>query len=101
MRLFLFFFSKQKTAYEWRISDWSSDVCSSDLTRDLSIKSRLLYQLSYGLTRSVGRAPKGAATIGRRPVPVNRRGPVKCRWLCRRFAGNIQAVPQLDRKSVV
>src|SRR3546814_1948745 len=25
------FFSKQKTAYEWRISDWSSDVCSSDL----------------------------------------------------------------------
>src|SRR3546814_2841535 len=28
---FLFFFSKQKTAYEMRISDWSSDVCSSDL----------------------------------------------------------------------
>src|SRR3546814_5180625 len=30
MCLFLFFF-KQKTAYEMRISDWSSDVCSSDL----------------------------------------------------------------------
>src|SRR3546814_184601 len=28
---FFFFFFKQKTAYEWRISDWSSDVCSSDL----------------------------------------------------------------------
>src|SRR3546814_15710140 len=28
----LFFFVKQKTAYEMRISDWSSDVCSSDLT---------------------------------------------------------------------
>src|SRR3546814_7532580 len=28
---FVFFF-KQKTAYEMRISDWSSDVCSSDLT---------------------------------------------------------------------
>src|SRR3546814_17947470 len=28
---FLFFFFKQKTAYEMRISDWSSDVCSSDL----------------------------------------------------------------------
>src|SRR3546814_13738699 len=27
----LFFFCKQKTAYEMRISDWSSDVCSSDL----------------------------------------------------------------------
>src|SRR3546814_4620758 len=29
--MFLFFFFKQKTAYEMRISDWSSDVCSSDL----------------------------------------------------------------------
>src|SRR3546814_2839854 len=36
MRMFLyvfFFFFKQKTAYEMRISDWSSDVCSSDLKR--------------------------------------------------------------------
>src|SRR3546814_20624174 len=31
--LFSFFFFKQKTAYEMRISDWSSDVCSSDLRR--------------------------------------------------------------------
>src|SRR3546814_15660689 len=30
----LFFFFKQKTAYEMRISDWSSDVCSSDLAID-------------------------------------------------------------------
>src|SRR3546814_1647321 len=29
--MILFFFFKQKTAYEMRISDWSSDVCSSDL----------------------------------------------------------------------
>src|SRR3546814_4414629 len=29
--LVCFFFFKQKTAYEMRISDWSSDVCSSDL----------------------------------------------------------------------
>src|SRR3546814_2309262 len=28
----IFFFFKQKTAYEMRISDWSSDVCSSDLS---------------------------------------------------------------------
>src|SRR3546814_5252258 len=28
---YVFFFFKQKTAYEMRISDWSSDVCSSDL----------------------------------------------------------------------
>src|SRR3546814_7734103 len=31
---FLFFFFKHKTAYEMRISDWSSDVCSSDLILD-------------------------------------------------------------------
>src|SRR3546814_9547393 len=31
MYLSIFFFFKQKTAYEMRISDWSSDVCSSDL----------------------------------------------------------------------
>src|SRR3546814_1494357 len=31
--VFMFFFFKQKTAYEMRISDWSSDVCSSDLLR--------------------------------------------------------------------
>src|SRR3546814_4109591 len=32
MFYFVFFFFKQKTAYEMRISDWSSDVCSSDLS---------------------------------------------------------------------
>src|SRR3546814_12177177 len=34
--LYLFFF-KQKTAYEMRISDWSSDVCSSDLRRPFEV----------------------------------------------------------------
>src|SRR3546814_1164264 len=33
--LCVFFFFKQKTAYEMRISDWSSDVCSSDLPAPL------------------------------------------------------------------
>src|SRR3546814_2817322 len=33
---FLIFFFKQKTAYEMRISDWSSDVCSSDLVASVS-----------------------------------------------------------------
>src|SRR3546814_4778576 len=33
----LFFFFKEKTAYEMRISDWSSDVCSSDLLDSLPI----------------------------------------------------------------
>src|SRR3546814_5081367 len=38
----LFFFFKQKTAYEMRISDWSSDVCSSDL----AWKGYLFYLMS-------------------------------------------------------
>src|SRR3546814_13883595 len=47
---FVFFF-KQKTAYEMRISDWSSDVCSSDLvplqrTRPSSLKSRRTFRAS-------------------------------------------------------
>src|SRR3546814_7410778 len=40
MFLILFFF-KQKTAYEMRISDWSSDVCSSDLLADQGGPGRL------------------------------------------------------------
>src|SRR3546814_6143730 len=34
-----FFFFKQKTAYEMRISDWSSDVCSSDLDSRIAVKA--------------------------------------------------------------
>src|SRR3546814_8104239 len=34
----MFFFFKQKTAYEMRISDWSSDVCSSDLLRHSEVR---------------------------------------------------------------
>src|SRR3546814_4565015 len=37
-----FFFFKQKTAYEMRISDWSSDVCSSDLHVDDVARAMLL-----------------------------------------------------------
>src|SRR3546814_15721147 len=41
----VFFFFKQKTAYEMRISDWSSDVCSSDLfprSQQIEIKEVIL-----------------------------------------------------------
>src|SRR3546814_1516958 len=36
----VFFFFKQKTAYEMRISDWSSDVCSSDLSLRIRLPAR-------------------------------------------------------------
>src|SRR3546814_2428207 len=47
--LLVFFFFKQKTAYEMRISDWSSDVCSSDLwvaRTDATVPA--LYEALYG-----------------------------------------------------
>src|SRR3546814_3651961 len=53
----LFFFFKQKTAYEMRISDWSSDVCSSDLYRR-SRRSRSLPGFQRG-TISPQRGPEG------------------------------------------
>src|SRR3546814_5612592 len=46
--VFLFFFVKQKTAYEMRISDWSSDVCSSDLF--LAHNSVDGFEYPHGLT---------------------------------------------------
>src|SRR3546814_15151211 len=46
--MFMFFFFKQKTAYEMRISDWSSDVCSSDLLR-LSLTEVCNFRCTYCL----------------------------------------------------
>src|SRR3546814_17174791 len=45
-----FFFFKQKTAYEMRISDWSSDVCSSDLIGPHRKQSRIVFR-PQGLAR--------------------------------------------------
>src|SRR3546814_2717771 len=45
--MYLFFFFKQKTAYEMRISDWSSDVCSSDLAAQ-AVHEKFLAALAGG-----------------------------------------------------
>src|SRR3546814_2368503 len=47
----VFFFFKQKTAYEMRISDWSSDVCSSDLIGILRCQLLRALQVSHGFLR--------------------------------------------------
>src|SRR3546814_9661377 len=46
----LFFFFKQKTAYEMRISDWSSDVCSSDLFKRFIVDAEVLTEQSCDAT---------------------------------------------------
>src|SRR3546814_9764464 len=45
--MMMFFFFKQKTAYEMRISDWSSDVCSSDLKLGADHFIQITYRPSY------------------------------------------------------
>src|SRR3546814_5032909 len=51
MTYFFFFFFKQKTAYEMRISDWSSDVCSSDLLDGTVERRRVVPFERFGRTR--------------------------------------------------
>src|SRR3546814_1447507 len=58
---FIFFFFKQKTAYEMRISDWSSDVCSSDLHIHKGSGRKALFIAAHtmdieGMDKAEGRA---------------------------------------------
>src|SRR3546814_2258260 len=63
----MFFFFNQKTAYEMRISDWSSDVCSSDLVTlrpiDRADRAALLEAFADGLENSFATIVPGEATI--------------------------------------
>src|SRR3546814_4291385 len=60
---FFFFFFKQKTAYEMRISDWSSDVCSSDLC------SRTLHGFQIAVTDRLVAVLRGVQHHVRSIVP--------------------------------
>src|SRR3546814_13292218 len=62
---FFFFFFKQKTAYEMRISDWSSDVCSSDLLDSHVAFVRPRVEVPAGPPL----APPGAPSIAAPPAP--------------------------------
>src|SRR3546814_15309494 len=77
----MFFFFKQKTAYEMRISDWSSDVCSSDLAehfgeqRDLEFAQRDFIEVV------------GLATVEVAQVATHRRGDMLAQRRTRAAAG--------------
>src|SRR3546814_2907147 len=85
-----FFFFKQKTAYEMRISDWSSDVCSSDLCR-----------IELSQTDGTHNVPPTARTevaaLAVQPASPSSdpSSPCKTRWT------NRLATVRSDRKSVV
>src|SRR3546814_7941234 len=87
--LLFFFFFKQKTAYEMRISDWSSDVCSSDLRLQRlpegdttgcrgaqGVRGRL-ERVDHGLVARLGAAP------GRDTRSEERRVGKECVSTCR------------------
>src|SRR3546814_10362918 len=68
--LYHFFFFKQKTAYEMRISDWSSDVRSSDLTVGLEYmhiadveERRFLQERFEGVEKLIEFTPEGKKAI--------------------------------------
>src|SRR3546814_10427162 len=92
----LFFFFKQKTAYEMRISDWSSDVCSSDLgpvldkhsvgglpgNRTTPIVVAIVAALGYRIPKTSSRAitsPAGTADTMEVMAPVSQIGRASCR----------------------
>src|SRR3546814_17623995 len=60
---YVFFFFKQKTAYEMRISDWSSDVCSSDLKRKARQAGPSIASVCRAQPAGGGACCSGAATV--------------------------------------
>src|SRR3546814_14881209 len=114
----MFFFVKQKTAYEMRISDWSSDVCSSDLDQPPRPRPRSAADRHHlgphgrrGQPRDPGQAGTDEAAAGL-SLLVRRRLQGH-EGICRLCGGGAAAggdlhlsdpclaVRQLDRKSVV
>ena len=83
--LFVFFFFKQKTAYEIVSRDWSSDVCSSDLPQRVmgSIKSGALPQQEIGSIKSGALPQREIGIIKSEGAAATRDGHFKKRGRCR------------------
>src|SRR3546814_4755058 len=90
LEVFSFFFFKQKTAYEMRISDWSSDVCSSDLDGERGDLLGRLVRHVLDTHTAFGRNHKRNAPA--RTVDEQREVVL---------ARNVDPVGHIDRKSVV
>src|SRR3546814_1336293 len=89
--LFFFFFFKQKTAYELRISDWSSDVCSSDLplARVTAEQRRAVDDAAH---RLLGNARDARDIVDGRPIGLLHR---------RMSSANDRSTPSEDTKAIV
>src|SRR3546814_17732794 len=95
--MILVFFCKQKTAYELRISDWSSDVCSSDL-----LAERLLQPLHRGPVELEARCDDQLAVTAAASVVERKRLLVRIEARdCCLDARDAVGPQRRDRKSVV
>src|SRR3546814_4199336 len=105
--VYVFFFFKQKAAYELRISDWSSDVCSSDLAAVVVAPGNPL-AAAEGFDRLVlvephrGRHRPGVGHEGGAAVVGEHEGLLRRQFVgaADRVVGHV-AAGDLDRKSVV
>src|SRR3546814_5897893 len=98
--VFRFFFFKQKTAYEMRISDWSSDVCSSDLQRLVAGVEIGALQLGHGFGVDPARGheiERLADAVGQRLILLE---PRRAAHEIERPGVNLMEIG-IDRKSVV
>src|SRR3546814_18975238 len=92
----MFFFFKQKTAYEMRISDWSSDVCSSDLGE--AVRRR---RLREGREAEDDCPDRGRHRARRADARGRGRAHRRQSLRFREHAGGPPPQPVADRKSVV
>src|SRR3546814_5842625 len=83
----MFVFFKQKTAYEMRISDWSSDVCSSDLPIAASVPSGVAIKVVA--TAILKLLPKACAHCGDSAITLYQRSDSP-------FSGKTRKVPELS-----
>src|SRR3546814_5114134 len=83
----MFFFCKQKPAYEMRMSDWSSDVCSSDLLAEAAVDQRQPALPPRTLLADTAQFP------GEIEAAVDER----LRQIGRRIVGDMEILPQLQR----
>src|SRR3546814_20202842 len=81
--LLLVFFFKQKTAYEMRISDWSSDVCSSDLPVKHDVSDPCHYKARYD---GHARRRRGPAFLGDQN-PIDQKQEAKQKADCQQAIG--------------
>src|SRR3546814_16316797 len=97
---YVVFLFKQKTAYEWRISDWSADVCSSDLRGGDARRSGPAATTAMPKRSTSAPAAPIGAPMPSGAGPSRRTGTSRCSGTARRAQPSAGG-PGSDRKRVV